>query len=227
MANLIWEYNNLIVTDTIDMGILQHSTETTEFEVKISHDSKLEISDGGFYISPYSGLYAGTASALKDYERVLWLANHYPGYGLSIRQQYEVTGEWDAHDGIRLIDFERAERTDIFTGATIEILSGAAIGETAIIESYNTGNQIFILASDFSTDVDGAGYKITIDKERFIKADQGSEYENRIPLVYKGGVIERFDQATVLLKLRIPKFAQSAGNFLFDLKMQFTSLEED
>lgn len=226
VANLIWEYNNLIVSNGIDLGDLQHLTETSEFEVIVSHDSKLEISECGFYIDPFSGSYTGSNSPSKDYERVLWLANNYPGYGLSIRQEYEVTGQFDGHDGVRLIDFEREERTDVFSGSTVEILSGDAIGETATIQSYNPANQVFILGSDFSSNVKDANYKIAINKEQFIKTGQGSDYNSLIPLIYRGGVINRNDSATVYLKLRIPKFAQSAGNFLFDLNMQFTSLEE-
>ncbi len=226
VANLIWKYNELVLSAPIELGSLPHLGESSEFEVKISHDSALEISESGFYLKPFSNLYEGTFSPLKDFERVLWLANNYPGYGLSIRQEYEVTGQLDVHDGIRLIDFERNERTDVLTGETIEILSGDALGETAIIDSYNPTNQIFILNGNFSTDVTNENYKISIDKEEFFKTGQGSDYTNTIPLIYKGGVIERLDEVTVKLKLRIPKFAQSAGKFLFDLNMEFTSLEE-
>jgi len=227
MANLIWKYNDLILSQPINLGSLEHLAETSEFEVLISHDSKLEITECGFYISSFTEDYIGSVSANKDYEKVLWLANNYPGYGLSIRQEYEVTGQFDAHDGIRVIDFEREERTDIFSEAIIEILSGDAVGETAIIDTYNPANQVFKLASDFSASVKDASYKISINKEDFIKTGQGSDYSSTIPLIYRGGVIVRNDEAKIFLKLRIPKFAQGAGNLLFDFNMQFTSLEEN
>lgn len=226
VANLIWEYNDLVINKPINMGELEQMTESQEFEIKIKHDSNKEITGCAFYIDKYSDDYFGSLSPLRDYERVLWLANNYPGFGLSLHQEYEVTGQLDGHDGTRLIDFEREERTDIFSGSVIEILSGLAIGETAVIESYNPSNQILMTKTDFSTSVKGASYKIAISKETLIKAGQGADYTTRIPLVYKGGVIERLDEAVVTLKMRIPKFAQSEGRFLFDFNMQFTSLEE-
>jgi len=227
VPNLIWEHNELVVREPIHLGTFQHLTQSQEFEVTVKHDSNQEITECGFYISPFSKKYEGSFTQLKDYERMLWFANNYEDFGLSIRQQYEVTGQFDGHDGIRLLDFEREERTDIFSGSIIEILSGNALGETAIIESYNPQNQVFILSGDFSTNVKNENYKIIIDKEDYFKTGQGSDYTNMISLIYKGGVIERLDSATVTLKLKIPKFAQSAGNFLFDFNMQFTSLEEE
>ena len=227
VANLIWEYNSLVIDEPLDLGDLEHLAESATFALKIKHDSNSEISECGFYLSNFTETYDGSFSPLKDYERILWLANNYPGYGLSIRQVYEVTGQIDGHDSIRLIDFEREERTDIFTGASIEILSGDAAGETVVISDYNPANQVFMLSSDFSTNVKDANYKIVIDKELFFKTGQGADYNTMIPLIYKGGVIERLDEVDIEIKLRIPKFAQSAGNFLFDLDMQFTSLEEE
>jgi len=227
MASIIWTYNELVVENPIELGALEHLAESSEFEIEISHDSNQEISECGFYIDPFENLYEGSFSPLKDYERLLWLANNYPGYGLSVRQEYEVTGQIDGSDGIRIIDFDREERTDVFTGASMEILSGDAVGEIAEIASYNPANQVFLLNNDFSTNVIGANYKIFINQEEFFKTGQGSTYDKMIPLIYKGGVIERLDETKIFIKLRIPKFAQSAGNFLFDFKMQFTSLEEE
>ena len=225
MSKLIWEYNNSVIADPLELGTLEHLAESAEFDVAVSHDSTLEISDCSFYISPFTEDYEGSFSALKDFERVLWLGNNYPGYGLSLRQVYEVTGTVDGHDGIRLVDFNRAEKNDIFSGNSIEILTGPAVGESVLISNYDPLTQVMTLASDFSADVKGSDYKISIDNEDFFKVGSGADYSSAIPLIYKGGVIERFDSATIKLKLRIPKFAQSAGNFLFDLNMQFTSLE--
>jgi len=227
VPNLIWEHNDLVVREPINLGNFQHLTQSQEFELIISHDSNQEITECGFYISPFSKNYDASFSAIKDYERMLWFANNYEDFGLSIRQQYEVTGQFDGHDGIRLLDFEREERTDIFSGSSIEILSGDALGETAEIASYNPKNQIFLLASDFSANVKDTNYKIVIDRTQYFKTGQGSDYTTAIPLVYRGGVIERLDTAIVTIKLKIPNFAQSAGNFLFDFDMQFTSLEEE
>lgn len=227
MANLIWEYEDLVINKPVNFGSFEHLTESQEFEIRIKHDSDEEISNAGFYISPYTEDYIGSFSPLKDYERTLWLANNYEGFGVSLRQEYTVTGKVSSHDGLRLVDFERAERSDIFTGSSIEMISGNAQAESILIDSYNPLNQVFTLANDFSVNVGGDNYRIVINKETFLKTGQGSDYNSLIPLIYKGGVIERFDSAVVVMKIRIPKFAQSAGNFLFDLNMQFTSLEDN
>ena len=227
MANLIWEYENIVINKPLNLGALEHLTETTEYEIRIKHDSEKEISQCGFYISPYTGDYFGSKTALKDYERVLWLADNYEGFGLSIRQEYEVTGQINAHDGIRIVDYDRDERVDIFAGATIKMMSGDAVNETAIIESFNPDTKVILLRTNFSKDVTGANYKINIDKTTFFKLGQGVDYTTMIPLIYKGGTIERLDSTVVKIKLRIPKFAQSAGSYLFDLNMKFVSLEEE
>jgi hypothetical protein len=226
MANLIWTYNNSAISSPVSLGSLEQLDESQVFSVKIAHDSNQEISECGFFITKFSDEYEGSFSPIKDYERLLWFANNYPGYGLSIRQRYEVTGQVGGHDGTRLIDYDREERTDIFSGSLMEMLSGPAIGEQVLISGYNPDSQVFTLGNDFSTNVIGSNYKIAIDKETFFKSGQGASYDTLIPLIYKGGAIARFDEVEIDLKLRIPKFAQSAGNFLFDLEMQFTSLEE-
>jgi len=225
MPNLIWKYNNTVINNPIDFGQLEHLAETQEYEIEISHDSNEEITDCGFYLSNYSGEYNGTHTPLVDYERVLWLANNYPGYGLSIRQGYEVTGQIDGHDGIRIVDYERDEKKDIFAGNFLEILSGDAIGEKIEIDHYDIDKQFFIMKGNYTFNVSGANYKILIDKEVFFKTGAGADYSTMIPLIYRAGTIKRMDSAKIIIKLKIPKFAQSAGSFLFDLNMQFTSLE--
>lgn len=225
MTSIIYEYNKVIVTDPLSLGSLSQLEVSENYELILRHDSNQQIQDCGFYISPFSKKYTGTDSAVKDYERLLWYANNYAGCGLSILQEYEVTGVIDAHDDNRLADFERLERKDIFTGSKIEILSGLSLGETVVIKSYDPDRQIFVVDGSFSNNVLGENYRILISNETFFKNKSGSSISYPIPLIYKAGIIERLDSTKVVLKLKIPKNALSAGSFLFDLNLKFTGLE--
>lgn len=226
MPNIVWEYNNLAINEPIDMGGHAQLEESAEFKIKIRHDSSEEISECGFYLEPFeTGEYDGSYSPLKDFEHIFWMANNYPGYGVSLRQEYTVTGQIDGHDGTRIIDYERTEVTDIFAGSQLEILSGEAAGESILIDHYDPENQFIFIDGDFSANVREANYRIAINKEEFFKTGNGADFSSLVPLIYKGGIIERLDSANIFLKVRIPKFARTAGQFLFDLKLQFTSLE--
>lgn len=226
MANLLWEYNNQAIKTSVVIDPLQQLEESAEYTISVKHDSSKPITECGFYLTPYSGNYTGTHSPQKDLERVLWLANNYPGYGLSIRQEYVASGEIDSYGTIRLIDLSRPENIDIFSGETIEITSGPENGNTQLINSYDPLRKLFILNGSFFYDVTGDSYRILIDQEKFFKTGQGSSFSYPIPLVTNGGIINRFETITFKLKMRIPKFAMSAGSFLFDLNMRFTSLDE-
>lgn len=225
MTKILWEYNDLSIRNPLNLGALEHNQDSLEYEVVISHDSNRKISECGFYISPFSGDYNGTDSPIKDYERVLWLANNYPGHGLSIRQEYRADGDIDNYSNIRLIDLDRFENTDIFSGRNLEITSGPEDGNSVVIDSYDTSRKIFNLNNSFFSDVTGETYTVQINDEMFFRSLQGSSFVNPIPLINKGGIIERQERVTFYITMRIPKFAMSAGSFLFDLNLRFTSLD--
>jgi hypothetical protein len=225
MPNILWEYNDLAVDQPFDMGAASLEEVTDTFDVKVSHDSRSRITECAFYITPYSGVYRGTDSPLKDYERVLWLADNYPGFGLSIRQKYEPTGEVDSSGEERIVDLDRTEEIDIFSNEEIEMISGQEIGNKLTILSYDIPNRIFNVDGNFQTNVDGESYLIQIDREEFFKSRNGSSFSSPIPLIFQGGVLNRGQSAEFTLQMRIPKFAQSAGTFYFDLNMRYTSLD--
>jgi len=225
MTILIWEYNNIVVSDPVNLGSFQELDSSQEYEIIIRHDSNKEITNCGFYIKPFTGNYKGTHSPMKDYERVLWYGNNYPGYGISLIQRYTVTGTIDNHNGVHLADYERAEQKDIFAGQEIEILSGQALGEKATISSYDKSSQIFSLNQNFSVNVDNENYRIAIRDEKFFSTGQGSSYGNIIPLIYNAGIIERLGAVMVSLRVKIPQFALTAGRHFFDLNMEYTSTE--
>lgn len=225
MTNILWEYNNLGVSSPIQIEPLEQLGESTEYEVVVSHDSNKPITECGFYISPYTGEYRGTHSPQKDYERLLWLADNYPGYGLSVRQEYSASGDIDSASSIRLIDLERNEPIDIFTGEQLKITSGSQSGNSIEIISYDPGRKLFLLNTAFPDDVTGQNYEIAIDKQTYFKNKSGSSYNYPIPLINEGGVIDKFVKTSFKIKLAIPKFAISAGSFYFDLNLKFTSLE--
>jgi len=225
MTMLIWEHNNIIVSDPVNLGSFEELDISEEQEIIIRHDSNSEISDCGFYIEPFKGEYTGSHSPVKDYERVLWYGNNYPGYGISLIQRYTVTGVIDDHNGVRLADYERSEQKDIFKGQEMEILSGDSLGEKAVISSYNPSSQNFTIEGDFTSNISGQNYRIAIRDEQIFTTKNGSSYYYTIPLIYRAGIIERLGSVTVHLKVKIPKFALSAGKHLFDLNMEYTSIE--
>lgn len=227
MANILWEYNQSAVRVPIVIDPLEQLQSSSEYEVTISHDSAKPITECSLYISPFTGKYEGTHSPQKDYERVLWLANNYPGFGLTVRQEYTATGEIDSYSTIRLIDLARIENIDIFSGETLEITSGPENGNTQTVTSYDPLRKLFILGGSFFNDVSNENYQIKIDKETPFKTQQGSSFTYPIPLVFAGGVIGRFEKTSFKIKMNIPKFAQSAGTFYFDLNLRYTSLEGD
>lgn len=225
MAKILWEYNQSAVKVPIIINPLEQLQESTEYEVTISHDSSKPITECGLYISPFTGDYKGTHSPQKDYERVLWLANNYPGFGLSVRQQYTASGEVDSYGTIRLVDLARIENLDIFSGEALEITSGPENGNNQEIISYDPVRKLFILGGSFFNDVTGENYQINIDKTTYFKTQQGSSETFPIPLVFAGGVIARFEKTSFKIKMSIPKFAMSAGSFYFDLNLRYTSLD--
>ena len=227
MTKVLWKYNEMSIRNPLQVMPLEHNQTSIEYEITISHDSDGEIKECAFYISPFTGDYAGTDSPIKDYERVLWLANNYPNHGLSIRQQYQANGEVQDHSNIRIIDLNRFEPTDIFTGQELEITSGPESGNSILINDYDIDRKIFFLQNSFFNNVNSETYRVVIDEESYFKSKQGSSFENPIQMIHSGGVITRQEEVTFSLKMDIPKFAQSAGSFLFDLNLRFTDLSGD
>lgn len=227
MTTIVWKYNELIPNQPIDIGALAQNDVSLEYEIQVSHDSNKKITECGFYISPFTGGYTGTHSPIKDYERVLWLANNYPGFGLSIRQVYKASGIINGGSNVRYIDLDRPEPRDIFAGEQLEITSGSESGHSTGIEQFDTERKIFFTENSFATDIVDHNYQVVINKEQFVKTGQGASYDSPIPLIYGGGVIDRLESTKLFLVMKIPQFAVSAGTFLFDLNMRFTSLAED
>jgi hypothetical protein len=225
MTKILWEFNQLAITQPIIIDPLEQLQESQEYEIQISHDSNKPIVNCGFYLSPFSGRYTGTDTPDKDYERVLWLANNYPGFGLSIRQEYEAFGTVDSYGTVRLLDLTRPEEVDIFSGQELEILGGSENGNKRIITAYDPLRKYFTLSGSFVNDVTSENYQILINEERFFKSKDGAAFSGAIPILYGGGTIARFEKIKVRLKMRIPKFAISAGSFMFDLNLRYTPVE--
>ena len=76
MTQILWKYSDTSIRNPLQIQPLEHDQDSIEYDITISHDSDEEITQCAFYISPFTGDYTGTDSPLKDYERVLWLANY-------------------------------------------------------------------------------------------------------------------------------------------------------
>jgi hypothetical protein len=233
MANIRWEYLTQDMRKPIVIPIMEQGQESQEFEILISHDSARPITGCSIYVSPYSGNYLGTHSPLQDFERLLWFADNYPGFGLSVQQEYIARGTIDSYSAIttnvrfaRLIDLDRPETTDIFAGEVLKLTSGEEADSESVISSYDPVRKLINLSGSFFTDISNDNYEIAIQKEDFFKSKVGSSFSNPIPILNKGGIISRFEKIMIKVKLRLPPFALSAGVFYFDLNMRYTSMDE-
>ena len=145
--------------------------------------------------------------------------------GLDVRQQAPMQLlDVSNHSGTRIVDYDREELVDIFAGSEMEALTGASLGEKIEIESYNPGGRFFTMAGDFSSDISEQNYKILVHDETPFKTRQGSSFTQTIPLIHKGGLIDRLEFVPIKVQVKIPQFAQSAGTFLFDLNMKFSDI---
>jgi len=233
MANIRWEYLTQDMRKPITILAMQQGEESQEFNILVSHDSSRPITGCSIYISPYSGNYLGTHSPLQDFERLLWFADNYPGFGLSMQQEYVARGTLDSYSAVttnvrfaRAIDLNRPETIDIFAGQTLKLTSGEETDSESIISSYDPVRKLINLSGSFFSDVTGDNYEINIEKEDFFKSKQGSSFSSPIPVLNKGGIINRFETIVIKVKLKIPPFALSAGVFYFDLNMRYTSMDE-
>ena len=220
--SITFKNNNEVIRDSFDIGIFQALGVSQPIDLKINHNSNKPILDCGIFISPYSQYYAGTASKDLDYNKVLWFADNFPGYGLFLKQEFTVFGEVYRQDSRRLIDVSRTEEKDIFSGAKIEMLSGFSDGEKRIIQSYDVFNNLFYLEDDFSAALEGDRFKITLTTEHVFKSQQGSSEQYAIPLLFNAGRINRFQEASITLELKIPPFIKEPGRHYFDLNMKYT-----
>jgi hypothetical protein len=224
--SLIWKYNNQYIFEPVYMGELEELETSSEKSIIIKHDFALPIKDCGVYISSYSGDYVGSLSPLKDYEQILWYANNYSNYGLELTQSYIAYGQIEDYSGLRLIDLDRVEETDIFTGQTLEILDGLSVGETSIIDNYDPINKLITLLTPFTNDVTNANYKIGVEDHKFFKTGVGSSKDYPILLLNKAGTIDRNEEVELKLIFKVPKFARNAANLLVNFNMNYTSTEE-
>jgi hypothetical protein len=227
MSNIAitFKYENKIIRDPLDVGTYQSLGESEWLPFLVTHNSNKSILDCGIFISPYENFYAGTNSSKFDYNKVLWFADNFPGYGLFVKQNFIVYGEVYRQDSKRLIDVSRVETKDIFAGSEIEMLSGFSQGEKRKIVSYDPINNLFALDNDFSAALETDRYKIVLETEHVFKSQQGSSQEYPIPLLYNAGTINRFEEAQVSLRLKVPPFIKEAGKHFFNLNIKYTPEE--
>jgi hypothetical protein len=220
-----FEYDSKTIRDHLVLGSLLEDQETQEFVINIRHNSNRPIRDCQFYLSPYSGIYNGSANPVEDYKRLLWYGDNYSEYGLSVEQEYTVFGEVYIQESNRMIDITRTEESDFFAGNQIEIISGPLTGEKQTIRSYDPSNNLFFLVSDFSGPVNNERYKIDIKTKYYVKSKSGSSSEFAVPLLYNGGKINRFETASIKMKLKVPPFMRAAGISLLNFNMKYTPEE--
>lgn len=227
MNNIVttFKYDNKIIRDPLNLGTYKSLDQTDYFNFLVSHNSNLPIVDCGIFLSSYENFYPGTGSSISDYNKVLWFADNFPGYGLSIKQNFVVYGEVYRQDSKRLIDVSRTEVKDIFTGFEIEMLSGFSQGEKRKITGYDSVNNVFFLDNDFSAALVTDRYKIVLETEHIFKSQQGSSPEYSIPLLYNAGTINRFEEAPISLKLKLPPFTREPGVHFFNLNLKYTAGE--
>jgi hypothetical protein len=220
--SITFKHDDKIVRDPLKLGEFQALGNSSLIPLLINHNSNKAIRDCGIFISPYSGVYSGTKTARLDFNKALWFADNFEGYGLFLHQEFTIYGEVYRQDGQRLIDVSRIEESDIFQGAEIEMLSGFSNGEKRTILNYDVANNLFNLNSDFNAAFEGDRYKIDLVKHHVFKSQQGSSEDYPIPLLYNAGKIDRFETAKITLELKIPPFIKEAGNHFFDLNMKYT-----
>lgn len=224
-VKVTFEYDAKAIRDPLFLGEFNQDEVSQEFDILIKHNSNKPIRQCAFYTSVYDAIYDGSNSAKSDYERLIWFANNYENYGLSVRQNYTIFGEVFQQEAGRLIDVTREEETNFFTGHEIEILSGPVTGEKRTVLDYDVSNNLFYLDSDFSVPPIGERYKMDIETVDFIKSGSGTSAQTAIPLLFNGGKIDRFEEATITLKLNVPPFMKTSGINHINFNMKFTPEE--
>ncbi|MDD3412416.1 MAG: hypothetical protein PHY47_00285 [Lachnospiraceae bacterium] len=223
--NITFEYDDKTIREFLEMGALESDETSQEFLINIRHNSNRPIRECSFFLSPYSQIYNGSNTANEDFKKIIWYGDNYENYGLSIDQEYTVFGEIYIQEASRLIDITRTEDVDFFKGSMLEIISGPLTGEVQEIRSFDPQNSLFQLVGDFSGPVNGERYKIEIKKTNYIKSRSGTSVDYPIQLLHNGGTINRFDIATIKMKLKIPPFMKSAGISLLNFNMKYTPEE--
>jgi len=224
-VNIIFEKDGGVLPGNFDFGTLIGEGETGFQDFTLKHSSNYPIKECSFFIEPIYDFYRGTNTGRFDYNTLIWMADNYPGYGLSINQKFDVFGTIERQDSSRMIDTQRQEETDIFTGEQIEILSGPSAGELRTISGFDRDNGLFFLNNDFSTDVVGQTYKISMDKTVFFKTKSGSSIDFPIAMLYQAGVIPRFEAATFSLNLKLPPYFKKSAIANLSLGFKFTPEE--
>lgn len=223
--SITFKNSNKIIRDPVDIGTYTSLDNSDWIDFLVSHNSNKSIVDCQIFISPYDKFYPGTNSSNYDYDKVLWFADNFPGYGLIIKQNFLVYGEIYRQESKRLIDVSRTETKDIFTGSEIEMLSGFSQGEKRVITNYDPINNLFTLDNDFSAALLTDRYKISISTEHIFKSQKGSSEEYGIPLLYNAGKINRFEEALISLKFKVPPFIKKPGKHFFNLNLKYTAEE--
>ena len=223
--NIIWKESGVAISGPVSFGGL-HALETSVTNtITVQTDSPFLINQVGLYISPFTPPYIGGAYANKDYDQLIWYGDNYPGSGLQINQTYFATGQVGDYDGVRIIDLDRTETVDIFSGQTMEILDGLAIGETTLITAYDPVHNFFTIATPFSFNVVGANYSISVAKSDFVHTHNGSSLQYPIPLLNAGGIILPNEIVSFDLIVTMPRFLKSAANLYVDLNLSYTPTE--
>lgn len=224
-VSITFEYDAKAIRDPLVLGTFDQDQISQEFDILIKHNSNKPIRQCAFYTSVYDAIYDGSNSAKSDYERLIWFANNFEEYGLSVKQNYTIFGEVFQQEAARLIDVTREEETNFFTGHEIEILSGPVTGEKRTVLDYDVSNSLFFLDSDFSVPPIGERYRMDIETLDYIKSGSGTTAETAIPLLFNGGKIDRFEEARITLQLRVPPFMKTSGINHINFNMKFTPEE--
>jgi len=224
--SIIWQDAGKVIKDPIEFGDLAALDTSATKTISIGHDQVTSITECGLFISPIKEDYSGSRFAAWDYDQLLWFGNNYVDFGLGVNQAYTAIGEIEDYAGLRLVDLDRIEPVDVFTGFDIEIVSGPFIGETSTVEVYDPESSFFTLTTPFSGDVTGAQYKIETTSSNFVKTRTGSSFEFPIPLLHGGGVIARNETVNIDLFMKVPQFAYAAAKLLVDFNLRFFSIED-
>ena len=226
MTRVIFTNEDVVIPEEFSFGDFKGEEESEWISFEVQHDSRKPIRNCSFYISPSVDDYQGSLDAETDYRNLLWLADNYEGYGLQIRQVYDVYSQVEYQGNRRLIDTTRQEVVDIFAGSEIEMTDGDSGTERQRITSYDGSNGLFFLEGDFSTDVVGHTYRVRTERLDFVKTKSGSSSDFPIDLLYGGGVIDRFVQVRIECKIKIPPYFKQSSINNIDFNLKFVA-EED